>query len=100
MEAADASSDFNTGLMTEKNEDEGRRACPSTGSTIDDSSVQIDQEEQPVRSPRPVHTIILDFSMVQFVDLIGSELLRQVSNLTARICETWSLPSVLCFLLA
>ncbi|XP_009890035.1 PREDICTED: testis anion transporter 1 [Charadrius vociferus] len=28
-----------------------------------------------------VHTIILDFSMVQFVDLIGSELLRQIIHM-------------------
>lgn len=91
MEAADmqcASPGFNTGLTTEKNKDEERKACLSPGSAIDNSSVQLDQEEQPIHLPCPVHTIILDFSMVQFVDLIGSELLRQVSNLTAHKCET------------
>ncbi|XP_035749648.1 testis anion transporter 1 isoform X5 [Egretta garzetta] len=76
-----ASPGFNTGLMTEKNEDEGRRACLSPGSAIDNSSVQLDQEEQPMYLPCPVHTIILDFSMVQFVDLIGSELLRQIIHM-------------------
>ncbi|NWQ95471.1 S26A8 protein, partial [Burhinus bistriatus] len=79
--AADASPGFNMGLATEKNEDEGRRACLSPGSAIDNSSVQLGQEEQPVHLPRPVHTIILDFSMVQFVDLIGSELLRQIIHM-------------------
>ncbi|NXH72713.1 S26A8 protein, partial [Hydrobates tethys] len=76
-----ASPGFNTALATDKNEDEERRACPSAGSAIDNSSVQLDQEEQPVYLPCPVHTIILDFSMVQFVDLIGSELLRQIIHM-------------------
>ncbi|KAM6192042.1 testis anion transporter 1 [Sarcoramphus papa] len=73
-----ASPGFSTGLTTEKNEDEGRRACLSPGSAIDNSSVRLDQEEQPMHVPCPVHTVILDFSMVQFVDLTGSELLRQI----------------------
>ncbi|KFQ59005.1 Testis anion transporter 1, partial [Pelecanus crispus] len=72
---------INTGLRTEKNEDEGRTAGLSPGSAIDNSSVQLDQEEQPMYLPCPVHTIILDFSMVQFVDLIGSELLRQIIHM-------------------
>ncbi|XP_010083536.1 PREDICTED: testis anion transporter 1, partial [Pterocles gutturalis] len=67
------------GLRTEKNEGEERRACPSPGSAIDNSSVRF---EQPVPLPCPVHTIILDFSMVQFVDAIGSELLRQCACIT------------------
>ncbi|KAM9255488.1 LOW QUALITY PROTEIN: testis anion transporter 1 [Cariama cristata] len=75
-----ASPGFNTGLQTEKNEDEGRKACLSPSSAIDNSSVQ-DQEEQPMRLPCPVHTIILDFSMVQFVDLIASELLQQMIHM-------------------
>ncbi|NXA27388.1 S26A8 protein, partial [Ibidorhyncha struthersii] len=79
--AADAAPGVNTGLTTEKNEEEGRRACLSPGSAIDDSSVQIDQEEQAVHLPSPVHTIILDFSMVQFVDLIGLELLQQIIHM-------------------
>nr|XP_009923599.1 PREDICTED: testis anion transporter 1-like [Haliaeetus albicilla] len=81
VEAADtqcASPGFNTGLTTEKNKDEERKACLPPGSAIDNSSVQLDQEDQPIHLPCPVHTIILDFSMVQFVDLIGSELLRQI----------------------
>ncbi|NXC18467.1 S26A8 protein, partial [Corythaeola cristata] len=84
MGAADAqlaSADLNAGLRTEKNEDEGRSDCLSPGSAIDNSSVQLDQEEQTMHLPCPVHTIILDFGMVQFVDLIGSELLRQVTVL-------------------
>ncbi|NXN23407.1 S26A8 protein, partial [Nycticryphes semicollaris] len=78
MGADDASSGFSAGLPTEKREDEGRRTCLSSASAIDNSSVQLDQEEQRVYWPCPVHAIILDFSMVQFVDLIGSELLRQI----------------------
>ncbi|NWY62694.1 S26A8 protein, partial [Chionis minor] len=79
--ADDASPGFDMGLATEKKEDEGRRACLSPGSAIDNSSVQFDQEEEPARLLHPVHTIILDFSMVQFVDLIGSELLRQIIHM-------------------
>lgn len=73
---------FNTGFWTEKTKDEGRGACLSPGSAIDNSSVQLEQEEQPMHLPCSVHTIILDFSMVQFVDLTGSELLRQVNKPT------------------
>ncbi|XP_075030301.1 testis anion transporter 1 isoform X3 [Calonectris borealis] len=76
-----ASPGFNTGLATEENEDKGRKACLSPGSAIDNSSVRLDQEEQSMYSPCPIHTIILDFSMVQFVDLIGSELLRQIIHM-------------------
>ncbi|XP_042656104.1 testis anion transporter 1 isoform X2 [Tyto alba] len=76
-----ASPGSNEGLTTEKNKDEGRRACLSLGSAVDDSSVQLDQEEQPMRLPCPVHTIILDFSMVQFVDLLGSVLLQQIIHM-------------------
>ncbi|KFQ84032.1 Testis anion transporter 1, partial [Phoenicopterus ruber ruber] len=79
--AADVSPGFHTRLTTEKNEDEGRRACLSSGSAIDNSSVRLDQEGQPMHLPCPVHTIILDFSMVQFVDLIGSELLRRIIHM-------------------
>ncbi|KFV60698.1 Testis anion transporter 1, partial [Gavia stellata] len=79
--AANASPGFNMGLRTEKNEDEGRRACLSPGSAIDNSSVHLDQEEQPMCLPCPVHTIILDFSMVQFVDLLGSEVLQQIIHM-------------------
>ncbi|XP_071673959.1 testis anion transporter 1 isoform X3 [Patagioenas fasciata] len=68
----------NAAFWTEKTKDEGRGACLSPGSAIDNSSVQLEQEEQPMRLPCSVHTIILDFSMVQFVDLTGSELLRQL----------------------
>ncbi|OPJ88835.1 hypothetical protein AV530_018986 [Patagioenas fasciata monilis] len=68
----------NAAFWTEKTKDEGRGACLSPGSAIDNSSVQLEQEEQPMRLPCSVHTIILDFSMVQFVDLTGSELLRQI----------------------
>ncbi|KFW62816.1 Testis anion transporter 1, partial [Pygoscelis adeliae] len=87
-DAQRASPGFNTGCRTEKNEDEGRRACLSPGSAIDNSSVQLDRIEQPMYLPRPVHTIILDFSMVQFVDLIGSELLRQIIHMFHNIGVT------------
>ncbi|XP_054660187.1 testis anion transporter 1 isoform X5 [Grus americana] len=83
--AANASSGFNTGLTTEKKEGERRRGCLSPISPIDNSSVQLDQEEQPMHLPCPVHTIILDFSMVQFVDLIGSELMRQIIHMFQNI---------------
>ncbi|XP_014809137.1 PREDICTED: testis anion transporter 1 isoform X4 [Calidris pugnax] len=79
--ADNVASGFNVGLPTEKKEDEGRRACHSSVSAIDNSSVQLDQEEQRVYWPCTVHTIILDFSMVQFVDLTGSELLRQIIHM-------------------
>lgn len=79
----------NAGVKTEKKEDEGKGASPLAGSAIDNSSVQLGQEERSVHLPCPVHTIILDFSMVQFVDLQGSDLLKEVSNLNlARNCET------------
>ncbi|XP_035203257.1 testis anion transporter 1 isoform X2 [Oxyura jamaicensis] len=71
----------NTGVTTEKKEDEGKGANLSAGSAIDNSSVQLGQEEQSVRLPRPVHTIILDFSMVQFVDLQGSDLLKEICHM-------------------
>ncbi|NXI65222.1 S26A8 protein, partial [Anseranas semipalmata] len=80
-DAQSASPGINTGLKTEKNEDEGKRAALSPGSAIDNSSVQIDQEEQSVHAPCPVHTIILDFTMVQFVDLQGSDLLQQIFHM-------------------
>ncbi|KFZ52290.1 Testis anion transporter 1, partial [Antrostomus carolinensis] len=79
--AADSPPGFSTGLTTEKNKDEGGRTCLSLGSAIDNSSVQLDQEDQPMHLPCPVRTIILDFSMVQFVDLMGSELLRQIIHM-------------------
>jgi len=75
-----ASPGFNTGLTTEKNKDEGTGACLSPGSATENSSVQLDQEGQPRHLPHAIHTIILDFSMVQFVDFTSSELLRQVSD--------------------
>ncbi|KAF1654734.1 Testis anion transporter 1, partial [Aptenodytes patagonicus] len=87
-DAQRASPGFNTGCRTEKNEDEGRRACLSPGSATDNSSVQLDRIEQPMYLPRPVHTVILDFSMVQFVDLIGSELLRQIIHMFHNIGVT------------
>lgn len=71
----------NTGDKTEKKEDEGKGASPLAGSAIDNSSVQLGQEEESADLSCPVHTIILDFSMVQYVDLQGSDLLKEVSNL-------------------
>ncbi|NXK56352.1 S26A8 protein, partial [Chauna torquata] len=77
-DAQSASPGVNTGLQAEKKEDEGKGARLSPGSGADSSSVRLDQEEKSVHLPCPVHTIILDFSMVQFVDLQGSGLLRQI----------------------
>ncbi|XP_032305186.1 testis anion transporter 1 isoform X2 [Coturnix japonica] len=76
--AQSASSGITTQLQPEKNEDEGQQAGVSPGSAEGNTSAQLDGEEQPVLLPGPVHTIILDFSMVQFVDLQGSDLLRQI----------------------
>ncbi|XP_057260023.1 testis anion transporter 1 isoform X3 [Pezoporus wallicus] len=76
--AADASPDFHRGVRTGRNEQD-RRACQAPGSAIDNSSVHFDQEQQPL--PCPVHTIIFDFSMVQFVDLTGSDLLQQIIHM-------------------
>ncbi|XP_030329310.1 testis anion transporter 1 isoform X2 [Strigops habroptila] len=80
MGAADASPNFNRGVRTGRNEQD-RRACRAPGSAIDNSSVHFYQEQQPVHLPCPVHTIIFDFSMVHFVDLAGSDLLRQIIHM-------------------
>uniref|UniRef100_A0A8B9PEA9 Solute carrier family 26 member 8 n=1 Tax=Apteryx owenii TaxID=8824 RepID=A0A8B9PEA9_APTOW len=78
-QAQSASPGLKTGLETEKSQDEGRGTCLSSASAIDNSSVLLHQEgEQKTRLLCPVHTIILDFSMVQFVDLQASDLLRQI----------------------
>lgn len=86
--AKSASPGINTQLQPEKNEDEEQQTGVSLGSAVGNASAQLDQEEQSVHLPGPVHTIILDFSMVQFVDLQGSDLLRQVSKLTVCKCGT------------
>uniref|UniRef100_A0A8C6Z161 Solute carrier family 26 member 8 n=1 Tax=Nothoprocta perdicaria TaxID=30464 RepID=A0A8C6Z161_NOTPE len=76
------------GLETGKSQDEGKGTCPSSGSAVENSSVLLQEErEQRTRLLCPIHTIILDFSMVQFVDLQASDLLRQVSNLNAWKCK-------------
>ncbi|XP_025912363.1 testis anion transporter 1 isoform X1 [Apteryx rowi] len=78
-QAQSASPGLKTGLETEKSQDEGRGTCLSSASAIDNSSVLLHQEgEQKTCLLCPVHTIILDFSMVQFVDLQASDLLRQI----------------------
>ncbi|XP_025909042.1 testis anion transporter 1 isoform X2 [Nothoprocta perdicaria] len=67
------------GLETGKSQDEGKGTCPSSGSAVENSSVLLQEErEQRTRLLCPIHTIILDFSMVQFVDLQASDLLRQI----------------------
>ncbi|NXC37726.1 S26A8 protein, partial [Penelope pileata] len=74
----------NTELKTEKNEDKGEENGVSSDFSIDQSSAWLDQEEKAVPLPHPihpVHTIILDFSMVQFVDLQGSDLLREIFHM-------------------
>ncbi|XP_065554613.1 testis anion transporter 1 isoform X1 [Lathamus discolor] len=78
--AADASPNFNRGVRTGRNEQD-RRACQELGSAIDNSSIHFDREQLPMDLPCPVHTIIFDFSMVQFVDLEGSDLLRQIIHM-------------------
>ncbi|KFV01710.1 Testis anion transporter 1, partial [Tauraco erythrolophus] len=78
-DAQHVSPGLNTGRGTGRSEDEGGSLSP--GSAIDNSSVCLDHEEQTVHLPSPVHTIILDFGMVQFVDLLGSELLRQIIHM-------------------
>ncbi|XP_071884627.1 testis anion transporter 1 isoform X5 [Anas platyrhynchos] len=75
----------NTGDKTEKKEDEGKGASPLAGSAIDNSSVQLGQEEESADLSCPVHTIILDFSMVQYVDLQGSDLLKEIIHM---FCDT------------
>ncbi|NXA39583.1 S26A8 protein, partial [Eudromia elegans] len=78
-QAQPASSGIKTGLEPGKSQDEGKGTCPSSGSAVDNSSVLLHEErEQKTRLLCPVHTIILDFSMVQFVDLQASDLLRQI----------------------
>ncbi|XP_042743973.1 testis anion transporter 1 isoform X4 [Lagopus leucura] len=79
--AQSASPGIKTQLQAGKNEDEGKQAGVSPSSAVGNTSAQLDQEEQPVHLPSPVHTIILDFSMVQFVDLQGSDLLRQIFHM-------------------
>ncbi|POI35479.1 hypothetical protein CIB84_000768 [Bambusicola thoracicus] len=84
--AKSASPGINTRLQPEKNEDdEGQQAGVSPGSAVGNTSAQLDREEQSVHLPGPVHTIILDFSMVQFVDLQGSDLLRQIFHMFSNI---------------
>ncbi|XP_062451223.1 testis anion transporter 1 [Rhea pennata] len=74
-----ASPGLKTGPEIEKSQEEGKGACLSSAPAIDNSSVLVHQEgEQKTRLLCPVHTIILDFSMVQFVDLQASDLLRQI----------------------
>ncbi|XP_068516368.1 testis anion transporter 1 isoform X4 [Anas acuta] len=75
----------NTGDKTEEKEDEGKGASPLAGSAIDNSSVQLGQEEESADLSCPVHTIILDFSMVQYVDLQGSDLLKEIIHM---FCDT------------
>ncbi|XP_031412810.1 testis anion transporter 1 isoform X5 [Meleagris gallopavo] len=79
--AQSASPGINTQLQPEKNEDEGKQTGVPPSSAVGNTSALFDQEEQPVHLPGPVHTIILDFSMVQFVDLQGSDLLRQIFHM-------------------
>lgn len=70
-----------------KKKDEGERTWHSSDPGVDTSTTLLCQEATQLRSTEfstyPVHTIILDFSMVQFVDLQASDLLRQASHLNA-----------------
>lgn len=69
---------------TGKRKDEGKRTLLSSDPEADTSTTLLCQETVQLHSTEfstyPVHTIILDFSMVQFVDLQASDLLRQASH--------------------
>uniref|UniRef100_A0A8C0GPU1 Solute carrier family 26 member 8 n=1 Tax=Chelonoidis abingdonii TaxID=106734 RepID=A0A8C0GPU1_CHEAB len=69
---------------TGKKKDEGKRIWNSSDLGVDTSTTLLCQEPVQLQSTEfstyPVHTIILDFSMVQFVDLQASDLLRQASH--------------------
>ncbi|XP_043389337.1 testis anion transporter 1 isoform X3 [Chelonia mydas] len=68
-----------------KKKDEGERTWHSSDPGVDTSTTLLCQEATQLRSTEfstyPVHTIILDFSMVQFVDLQASDLLRQMFHM-------------------
>uniref|UniRef100_A0A8C3S0F9 SLC26A/SulP transporter domain-containing protein n=1 Tax=Chelydra serpentina TaxID=8475 RepID=A0A8C3S0F9_CHESE len=72
---------------TGKKKDEGKMTWHSSDPGVDTSTTLLCQEAVQLQSTEsstnPVHTIILDFSMVQFVDLQASDLLRQASHLNA-----------------
>ncbi|CAM5119836.1 unnamed protein product [Natator depressus] len=63
-----------------KKKDEGERTWHSSDPGVDTSTTLLCQEATEF-STYPVHTIILDFSMVQFVDLQASDLLRQMFHM-------------------
>ncbi|NXU55431.1 S26A8 protein, partial [Turnix velox] len=67
-------------LVSRKSEAERRKSGLPSPSALDNSTAWLD-EEQPVPPPPPIHTIILDFSMVQFVDVIAAELLFQIIHM-------------------
>ncbi|NWI10642.1 S26A8 protein, partial [Crypturellus soui] len=78
-QAQPADPGLKAGLEPGKSQDEGKGTCLSSVSAIENSSVVLQEEAEPkTRLLCPVHTIILDFSMVQFVDLQASDLLRQI----------------------
>ncbi|XP_030417117.1 testis anion transporter 1 isoform X6 [Gopherus evgoodei] len=69
--------------------DEGKRIWNSSDVGVDTSTTLLCQEPVQLQSTEfsayPVHTIILDFSMVQFVDLQASDLLRQMFHMFQNI---------------
>ncbi|XP_029769204.1 testis anion transporter 1 [Terrapene carolina triunguis] len=74
---------------TGKKKDEGKRTRHSSDLGVDTSTTLLCQEPVQLQSTEfstyPVHTIILDFSMVQFVDLQASDLLRQMFHMFQNI---------------
>ncbi|XP_032660772.1 testis anion transporter 1 isoform X2 [Chelonoidis abingdonii] len=74
---------------TGKKKDEGKRIWNSSDLGVDTSTTLLCQEPVQLQSTEfstyPVHTIILDFSMVQFVDLQASDLLRQMFHMFQNI---------------
>ncbi|XP_065448453.1 testis anion transporter 1 isoform X4 [Chrysemys picta bellii] len=74
---------------TGKKKDEGKRTWHSSDLGVDTSTTLLCQEPVQLQSTEfstyPVHTIILDFSMVQFVDLQASDLLRQMFHMFQNI---------------
>uniref|UniRef100_A0A8C8VKJ4 Solute carrier family 26 member 8 n=1 Tax=Pelusios castaneus TaxID=367368 RepID=A0A8C8VKJ4_9SAUR len=84
-ESKHSSGSLSTGMSqkqhTGKRMEEGKKTWLSSDPEADTSTTILCQLQSTEFSTFPVHTIILDFSMVQFVDLQASDLLRQASHL-------------------
>ncbi|XP_019401707.1 PREDICTED: testis anion transporter 1 [Crocodylus porosus] len=71
------------GPETGRQKDEGKRTLFPLDRGLDNSTTMLCQAAE--CSIYPVHTIILDFSMVQFVDLQATDLLRQIFHMFQNI---------------